>query len=442
MFFSHMLIPYRYLKVKQEENHVHFSNGLKMNDLTRQIRNAIETTLRSGMFLQDRNIVVVIRDNFHQTVYSTTAFDEPFDRELGNAVHITGKPVISVEKTGTDEEHPSRLTIYFPVRIDGETGGVGMIGIPLSNNGHVGHKSRHATTGDTMDSPAMTGTPSFMKASLQKEIVKSDWIGQPTTVVMMNVDNFSKMNEEWGHHTGDMVLSEFCQLIRKQLRSSDLFGKWSDREFMLLLPETDLLTGNRIAKRIRIAIEHRQFSTVGQISASLGTVTHSRHETVEDFVRRIEAAVFIAKTSGKNRVELKARHFMKLVWKHEYECGNAIIDEQHRLLLAYSNQLLNAIFDNLPKETISGLIHQLLNHVQQHFDDEENILSTLGYVQTEEHAEIHRQLVEKAVGLAERFEQNKLDFAEIFSFLANDVVIEHMQNEDMKFFPFLAETGH
>ena len=74
-----------------------------------------------------------------------------------------------------------------------------------------------------------------------------------------------------------------------------------------------------------------------------------------------------------------------------------------------------------------------------HFDNEEKIMMSIGYPQTDEHAIIHRQLVHKAVHLAELFERNRLDFAEIFSFLANDVVIMHMQKEDRNFFSFLSE---
>lgn len=74
-----------------------------------------------------------------------------------------------------------------------------------------------------------------------------------------------------------------------------------------------------------------------------------------------------------------------------------------------------------------------------HFDNEEKIMTSYGYPQKDEHAIIHRQLVHKAVHLAELFERNKLDFAEIFSFLVNDIVVEHMQKEDRKFFSFLSE---
>lgn len=98
-----------------------------------------------------------------------------------------------------------------------------------------------------------------------------------------------------------------------------------------------------------------------------------------------------------------------------------------------------AIFDNQPGKRISPLIHPLPDRIRSHFDEEERILASLGCEQTEEHARVHRQPVEKGIRLTGRFEKNELDFDEIFSFLASDVVIEHMQKENRKFFCFLSK---
>ena len=96
-----------------------------------------------------------------------------------------------------------------------------------------------------------------MLANLQKLIFRPDKNDSSTTVVLMNIDNFARINEEWGQFSSNIVLAEFCQLILKHLRSSDLFGKWSEKEFILLLPDTNLTTGKQIAKRIGSAIEHK-----------------------------------------------------------------------------------------------------------------------------------------------------------------------------------------
>lgn len=425
----------------QSTTHI-FSNGPPMNNLTQRIGHAIiESALQTGICLHDTKTVVVIRNRSGETVYANTGFDKPFDINRKNTVQDTGKPAVCIEKFCIDDTVTSCLTIYFPVKNDDEITGVGMIGIPVNSQKHPedGQKRLDMTEKGMADTETGLWNYPSMLANLQKLIFRPDKNGSSTTVVLMNIDNFARINEEWGQFSSNIVLAEFCQLILKHLRSSDLFGKWSEKEFILLLPDTNLTTGKQIAKRIGSAIEHKQFSQVGQITASLGVATYRSDETLEDFINRIDAAVFAAKTSGKKRVELKARHFLKLVWKQEYECGNQTIDEEHRQLFFYSSQLLHAIYDNKPKKQISPLIHQLLIHIQMHFDNEEKIMISIGYPQTDEHAIIHRQLVHKAVHLAELFERNRLDFAEIFSFLANDVVIEHMQKEDRKFFSFLSE---
>ncbi len=425
----------------QSTTHI-FSNGPHMNNLTQRIGHAIiESALQTGICLHDTKTVVVIRNRSGETVYANTGFDKPFDINRKNTVQETGKPAVCIEKFCIDDTVTSCLTIYFPVKNDDEITGVGMIGIPVDSQKHLQDGQKLLSINDKRIANIETGNWNYpsMLANLQKLIFRPDKNDSSTTVVLMNIDNFARINEEWGQFSSNIVLAEFCQLILKHLRSSDLFGKWSEKEFILLLPDTNLTTGKQIAKRIGSAIEHKQFSQVGQITASLGVATHRRGETLEDFINRIDAAVFAAKTSGKKRVELKACHFLKLVWKQEYECGNQTIDEEHRQLFFYSSQLLHAIYDNKPKKQISPLIHQLLTHIQMHFDNEEKIMMSIGYPQTDEHAIIHRQLVHKAVHLAELFERNRLDFAEIFSFLANDVVIMHMQKEDRNFFSFLSE---
>ena len=299
-----------------------------MNNLTQRIGHAIiESALQTGICLQDTKTVVVIRNQSGESVYTNTGFDKPFDINRKNTVQDTGKPAVCIEKFCIDDKVTSCLTIYFPVKNDDEITGVGMIGIPVDSQKLLQDGQKLLSINDKRIANIETGnwnSPSML-ANLQKLIFRPDKNGSSTTVVLMNIDNFARINEEWGQFSSNIVLAEFCQLILKHLRSSDLFGKWSEKEFILLLPDTNLTTGKQIAKRIGSAIEHKQFSQVGQITASLGVATHHEDEPLEDFINRVDAAVFAAKTSGKKRGELKARHFLKLVWKQEYECGNQTI---------------------------------------------------------------------------------------------------------------------
>ena len=77
----------------------------------------------------------------------------------------------------------------------------------------------------------------------------------PISLLLMDLDNFKKVNDTYGHHTGDIVLTRFAEDIKKQLRSYDLFGRFGGEEFVLLLPETDENAAAEVAERLRKHIE-------------------------------------------------------------------------------------------------------------------------------------------------------------------------------------------
>lgn len=90
-------------------------------------------------------------------------------------------------------------------------------------------------------------------------------------------------------------------------------------------------------------------------------------------------------------------NFVQLVWHSAYECGNPLVNDQHRGLFGDANKLLSAILSGMPKE-ISALIEVLIGDVVQHFQDEEGIISAAGFPGAAKHATIHRQLVNSQPG--------------------------------------------
>lgn len=458
----------------------HNDTVLCMNDPKKEICNTFMATIgQMATYLQESGTIAVVRDMNHDILYRNAEFAKWNDSAPGhltdlsghaalhapvhtllcereNAVLANGKPMIFCDSIPFPDRSLSCSTVYFPVRNStGEMVAIGMFGIPVKERTVlIAAKNDTETAADEENDP-LTGIPNRLSivSRFENEADMYERTGKAITVVLVNIDDFSRINEKWGRKTGDIVLVEFCELVKNHLRSSDRFGRWEDREFILVLPDTNVVIGSQIAERIRVAIENRIFHKAGAITASFGVASRGRRESIEECVSRADAAVYAAKMNGKNRVEIdragmtdlplpniKASNFLKLVWKREYECGNTLIDYQHRLMVSDANHLLSAILDNKPKKQITPLINKLLAHIQQHFDEEEGILEKIRYRETEEHALIHRQLIQKAVRLSVRFEENKLDFGEIFSFLANDVVIEHIIKTDKKYFSFLPEA--
>jgi len=141
----------------------------------------------------------------------------------------------------------------------------------------------------------------------------------PLSVVMIDIDDFSVFNDRHGHHTGDEMLRRTALVLRSALRSCDLVGRWGGEEFLAILPDTDAPGGAIVAERIRHAVEADAFYDLPrfasgeeqatesirlQVTISVGVATAVRptSPTPEKVVRRADAALYAAKSSGKNRV--------------------------------------------------------------------------------------------------------------------------------------------
>ena len=453
-----------------------------MSDQNQEIQTVLVNAIRQmEPFWEESGAIALVRDLTHNVLYindefaklikvepeqltgsaSGSAFPALLNEHLierEKQVHTGGKPVVSEEKMAFENAVVTYSTVFFPLKNRaGDVLGAGLVGIPLKNGISFEADKTAVHKDDNADIDPLTEIPTHqaMADAIQQKITLSEKNGNPLSIVLINIDHLARINEKSGRTAGDIVLVEFCELVKNHLRSTDLFGRWDASDFILALPDTNVVAAGQIAERIRHAIENRQFGKTPSLTACFGVAIHERGESLPDCVSRADAAVFVAKVNGKNRVEvdragmsdlglpdLKASNFLRLVWKREYECGNTIIDYQHRLMVSDANHLLAAMLENTPKKRITPLINNLLAHIQQHFDEEESILEKMGYSETREHAMIHRQLIAKAVRLSVRFEEHQLDFGEIFNFLANDIVIEHMLKTDKKYFPFLPQAQH
>ena len=121
-------------------------------------------------------------------------------------------------------------------------------------------------------------------------------------------------------------------------------------------------------------------------------------------------------------------------WKKEYESGNAIIDEQHLRLYDLGNELLNAILSRGRPAEISILLNSYLEHVQQHFLMEEEILSELGNPITIEHKTEHDQLLFHANRFVSKYSGGKVKFGDISEFSIFKLIAEHIATEDKQYF--------
>ena len=139
---------------------------------------------------------------------------------------------------------------------------------------------------------------------IREEINRTERHAFPLSVLLFDLDYFKKINDNFGHNTGDLVLQEVAQLLRQKIRVSDPFGRWGGDEFLCLATNTDGAQAAELAERLREALERNRFSRVGKVTASFGVTTYQPGDTPETLVRRADMGLYKAKASGRNRVEV------------------------------------------------------------------------------------------------------------------------------------------
>lgn len=293
---------------------------------------------------------------------------------------------------------------------------------------------------------------------LAREYARHSRSGAELSLILLDIDHFKSFNDCYGHVSGDECLRQIAQVIADCAgRPADLAARYGGEEFACILPETDSSGALAIARKIHrdiiaLAVPHKESNVADYVTASLGVVTVrcTAEGSVTDVIAQVDELLYLAKASGRNRVEFAASgtvgqytkdHFVQLAWKDSFCCGNQLIDSQHKTLFNIANELLDAVISTHPVTEISAIITKLLDEVSQHFHDEEVILKEVGFPGISQHAEEHAKLLEKGLELSREFKASTLTVGDVFQFLANEVVMVHMLGSDREFFPFIKEAG-
>ena len=149
----------------------------------------------------------------------------------------------------------------------------------------------------------------YMLGQLQQWMQRSAGGGEPISVVAFDVDHFKRVNDEHGHEAGDLVLKDFAERIRMNVRPKDIVCRPGGEEFLVIMPETPGDLACVGAERIRHAIAATAFNlersdSVLEITVSAGVATFSgENDTVADLLHRADQALYKAKQMGRNRTE-------------------------------------------------------------------------------------------------------------------------------------------
>lgn len=145
----------------------------------------------------------------------------------------------------------------------------------------------------------------FFFDRLYQELERSRRYDRPLTVLIADLDDFKKVNDTFGHGTGDAVLREVGAALASEVREVDVACRIGGEEFGLILPETDPTGGVHAAERIRQRVDSTVLPAVGHVTISVGVAVYPYHATdAESLVEAADRALYEAKRAGKNRTHM------------------------------------------------------------------------------------------------------------------------------------------
>ncbi len=136
---------------------------------------------------------------------------------------------------------------------------------------------------------------------LDDEIVKSFRYGRDLSIAMVDIDFFKKVNDNYGHQFGDIVLRKVADEIKNTLRNTDLVGRYGGEEFLIIAPETTLEQAKIFCERIRKTIEEIEFEDNIKVTVSLGLATW-KDCSLNEFIEKADKNLYCAKQTGRNKV--------------------------------------------------------------------------------------------------------------------------------------------
>ncbi|MBI4808074.1 MAG: PAS domain S-box protein [Nitrosomonadales bacterium] len=211
-----------------------------------------------------------------------------------------------IRKNG--EVFPVQLTVT-PMHENGQIVGVEAVFQDIAQRKEMEEELIRLATTDSLT--GMANRRHFIE-QLEMELAHFIRFGQPTALLMVDIDHFKSVNDTYGHATGDIVLRHFAELAGQRLRRVDLLGRLGGEEFGILLPGTDSAGAKLFAERFRnyVADTPAQ-SGDGPIpfTISIGiAMFDSRDEAADSIMARADMALYRAKAGGRNRVELSRQH--------------------------------------------------------------------------------------------------------------------------------------
>ncbi|MEL7657317.1 MAG: diguanylate cyclase, partial [Bacillota bacterium] len=148
----------------------------------------------------------------------------------------------------------------------------------------------------------------YHEQQLKWVMERSRWNNKPLSLAMIDIDDFKKINDEFGHITGDLILQSVGKILKKNSRHTDICSRYGGDEFILVLPGTNTEEAIQICERIRKIIEDKVFETSDgtpiRVTLSMGLNLWNEKISARELVKSTDQAMYRSKNSGKNKISI------------------------------------------------------------------------------------------------------------------------------------------
>ena len=179
-----------------------------------------------------------------------------------------------------------------------------LLSISLGFNFKLAQEARKSAESNALHDPL---TNLYNRRAFSKLVQPSWELGKrnnsPMSIMLMDLDWFKRINDQFGHAAGDLVLEGVAKEIKSRIRESDLALRWGGEEFLIFLPNTDSNQAKQLAKDLRAQIEKININKIGSVTISIGVVsTPPEQITLDKLITLADDALYSAKEKGRNTV--------------------------------------------------------------------------------------------------------------------------------------------
>lgn len=165
----------------------------------------------------------------------------------------------------------------------------------------IKHENIHLSKLATIDKLTQLYNRHYIDKILLNEFSSKN-ISNYFSIILIDIDDFKKINDKYGHVIGDVILKDFAKLIKESIRNEDILGRWGGEEFIIVSQNTNIETSILIAHKLKRIIENTKFSNDIFITSSFGVSEYENNDTITSLIKRADIKLYLSKTNGKNLV--------------------------------------------------------------------------------------------------------------------------------------------